>query len=644
MVIIGQLIAQGSTQNSTLNQANKFMEIHDYDHAAQYFEMVVKEDPANLDATRSLALCYKRSGQAIKALQTYAFLCIQERVDPETYFEYADALRMEGAFKEAKKYYLEYAQFNPVIGNYFAASCDYAYQQLSNPSNCKLKNLESNSEASDFAPVVVGEELLLASTMTTDIQAKSPEATNLVSLDLKNLKLENTQSNVLNGILQKEMEGLGNISFGINSREVAYSKSASADVKTVLNSSLNLAIYFADVDETGNWTNMREFEYNVPTHSTGFPNLNEKVMYFASNRPGGFGGYDLYASYRENGQWSSPVNLGAVINSPGNEISPFFKNNTLYFSSDWHQGFGSLDVFKIELAGETWSNLENMGTCVNSSMDEYYFVTDEKDNGFFTSNRFGGKGKADVYQSFKLNLAQHGAAKASLLTEIGDKGLNHPVQAPVATPAAAKDVQIFEDPSVLAKAEMQAVKMYFIQITSLVKYNEKMDSRFHKYSTYGDVYKFAIDETVKIRVGPIADINEAVAILNLIKKSGLKDAFIVSDVVDENRATLIAKSSSNVDKQKQTENPSEPEPPAVVPEEGKYKIRVSEYKAPDWFDITKINDLGTIEHWTKSGLTIIVLGSYRTEESAKDILGKLKARGFKEAYVVVEENGKLFRL
>lgn len=642
MVIIGQLIAQGSTQNSTLNQANKFMALHDYDHAAQYFEKVVTEDPANLDATRCLALCYKRSGQAIKALQTYAFLCVQEKVDPETYFEYADALRMEGAFTEAKKYYLEYAQFNPVIGNYFAASCDYAYQQLSNPSHCKLKNLESNSDAADFAPVVVGEELLLASTMGTDVQTKSGEPTQMVSLDLNNLRLENTQSPVLNGILQKEMEGLGNISFGSNSREVAYSKSSSSDVKTVLNASLNLAIYFADVDENNQWTNMREFEYNIQNYSSGFPNLNEHVLYFASNRPGGFGGYDLYASYRAQGQWTAPVNLGAVINSPGNEISPFFKNNTLYFSSDWHQGFGSLDVFKIELAGETWSNLENMGTCVNSSMDEYYFVTDDKDNGYFTSNRFGGKGGADVYQSFKLNLAQHGAGHAALHTEIGDKGLSQTVQAPMATESSNTKVQIFEDPSVLAKAEMQAVKMYFIQITSLVKYNEKMDSRFHKYSTYGDVYKFAIDETIKIRIGPIADINEAVAILNLIKKSGLKDAFIVSDVVDENRSTLIAKSAVNADQQKQTDNPSAP--PPVVQEEGKYKIRVSEYKAPDWFDITKINDLGAIEHWTKSGLTIIVLGSYQTEDAAKDILGKLKARGFKEAYVVVEENGKLFRL
>ncbi|MCC6754396.1 MAG: SPOR domain-containing protein [Saprospiraceae bacterium] len=207
-------------------------------------------------------------------------------------------------------------------------------------------------------------------------------------------------------------------------------------------------------------------------------------------------------------------------------------------------------------------------------------------------------------------------------------------------------------------------KAYFIQITSLSKYNSRMDDRFTKWASYGNVYKFRIGDLVKIRIGPFSDLNEAVSVLNSIKRNGMPDAFIVSDTADPERASLIATTSRP---QQATAGPNaepssapsaDPAPPAAKPappaqedkepaapaEEGKFKVRVTEYKAPDWFDVTKISDLGTIEHWTKSGKTIIVLGAYLTEGAAKEVLSKLRSRGFKEAYLVVEENGKLYKL
>jgi hypothetical protein len=128
--------------------------------------------------------------------------------------------------------------------------------------------------------------------------------------------------------------------------------------------------------------------------------------------------------------------------------------------------------------------------------------------------------------------------------------------------------------------------------------------------------------------------------MNILRKNGIKDAFIIGDVIDPSRTFLITKANVKVTPSESQESSTT----EVLKEEGKYKIRVAEYKAPDWFDISKINDLGNIEHWTKSGWTIIVLGNYSSEVSAKDVISKLKARGFKESYIVVEENGKLFRL
>ena len=78
-------------------------------------------------------------------------------------------------------------------------------------------------------------------------------------------------------------------------------------------------------------------------------------------------------------------------------------------------------------------------------------------------------------------------------------------------------------------------------------------------------------------------------------------------------------------------------------DEGKFKIRIAEYKAPDWFDSSNLKDLGKIENWTKNGWTIIILGSFQTGFDAAEILDKVRARGYKEAYIVTEENGKLYR-
>lgn len=206
---------------------------------------------------------------------------------------------------------------------------------------------------------------------------------------------------------------------------------------------------------------------------------------------------------------------------------------------------------------------------------------------------------------------------------------------------ATDKILLFDDPAISGKADAQANKLYFVQITALSKFTDKMTDRFSKYAAYGDVYKVDADGATKIRIGSFQDVNEAIAVLNLLKKNGLKDAFIVADILDSGRATMLFKSTASAPKA--TPNTEAQNTKTSNFEDGKYKIRVSEYKAPDWFDVSKINDLGNIEHWTKGGWTIIVLGNYQTEQTAKEVMDKLKTRGFKEAYIVVEENGKLYR-
>ncbi len=117
-----------------------------------------------------------------------------------------------------------------------------------------------------------------------------------------------------------------------------------------------------------------------------------RYILFCSNRENGEGGMDIwYAKLTKQTNWSSPQfekpkNIGRQINSPGDELSPTVYEGKLYFSSDWHNGFGGQDIFSCNLTGITASQRENMGLPINSSYNDFYYIRQKK-NAFFTSNR-----------------------------------------------------------------------------------------------------------------------------------------------------------------------------------------------------------------------------------------------------------------
>jgi outer membrane protein OmpA-like peptidoglycan-associated protein len=112
--------------------------------------------------------------------------------------------------------------------------------------------------------------------------------------------------------------------------------------------------------------------------------------------PGGQGGMDIYMCKNENGQWSKPINLGSDVNTPGNEVFPYFYNGILYFSSDALPGMGGLDIFYVK-ESNNWKEPQNLKNPVNSSYDDFgIFMYDDK-HGYFSSNREGGIGSDDIY-------------------------------------------------------------------------------------------------------------------------------------------------------------------------------------------------------------------------------------------------------
>lgn len=114
------------------------------------------------------------------------------------------------------------------------------------------------------------------------------------------------------------------------------------------------------------------------------------VLYFVSDRPGGFGGMDIWYSIESETGFSEPVNCGSIINTPGNEVTPFYDTarDKLFFSSDYHPGSGGYDIFNAEGGLASWRNVENVGIPINSPYNDYYYTINTNDsNGYFVSNR-----------------------------------------------------------------------------------------------------------------------------------------------------------------------------------------------------------------------------------------------------------------
>jgi hypothetical protein len=142
---------------------------------------------------------------------------------------------------------------------------------------------------------------------------------------------------------------------------------------------------------------------NPDGYSSLYPTLsvNEKgqeVLYFSSNIPGGEGGYDIWYSVRmTNGEFTRPYNLGRRINSSNDEITPYYHNQTneLFFSSDKPEGFGGFDVYKMNGSKQNWNGAaaQHLDYPINSHGNDYHFILDENGQAQLTTNREGKKDK-----------------------------------------------------------------------------------------------------------------------------------------------------------------------------------------------------------------------------------------------------------
>jgi len=279
------------------------------------------------------------------------------------------------------------------------------------PGEYTVKNVITNTKYSDFGTSFFGKDKVVFASPkdNTVLTKKTWSGNNQPFLDLYvgtiNEKGEIIgKKRIIGDVNGKFHEGV--VSFTKDLKTVYFSANNYTNKNKAKKDStgmVNIQLYKATVENSGEWTQIVKLPFNSDEYSTGHPTLNidDTKLYFVSDRYGSIGKTDIYVvDVNADGTYSDPKNLGTRINTEEREMFPFISDdNILYFSSNGHPGYGALDVFASRIFDTTVSEPINLEDPVNSSNDDFAFIiNDDKHKGYFSSNnRKDGKGDDDIY-------------------------------------------------------------------------------------------------------------------------------------------------------------------------------------------------------------------------------------------------------
>ncbi|MCL6295368.1 OmpA family protein [Jejuia spongiicola] len=377
----------GFAQKKNLKRVNKLFEIRAYKDAAEIYE--TKE--RNQEVLQNLADSYYYNTSLQKAIKTYRELFVEygDSIDIEYHFRYAQALKGVKDYKEADKHLSRY--YNKSVNT----SAFIENTDKTTPHTFKLKQIENQNSSSDFGLSFYGENKV-AFASARNSENPSYSWNNLPYLDLYSATL--TNDNILEDIVPfsdaiNTSTHESNAVFTKNGKTMYFNRTNTTRKKTDEQRIAHIKIYKAELVD-GNWTNVSALPFTSNAYSTEHPALSkdEKTLYFASDMPGTIGSFDIYkVAINDDGTYGEPENLGPTINTKHREQFPFISEfNVLYFSSIGHQGYGGLDVFRSNKVNNTFDKPVNLGSSINSNLDDFAYVVREKDNkGYVSSNRTG---------------------------------------------------------------------------------------------------------------------------------------------------------------------------------------------------------------------------------------------------------------
>lgn len=394
-----------------------------YIDALPHYLNAYSVNPSNAVLNYKIGLCYLNT---FNKTQSLSYLEDAYKLNPE--------VSPDILFQLGKSYHLNY-QFDKAIENYqsflwrknipertkYEAEIKLLISQarngilyVNNPKNYLLLDLgsEINSVNPDYCPVISPDGKTLYFT------SRRPETTGGGKDEKDHKYNEDIYVSYANGQSWSKAENMG-LNFNSKSHDATVGISADGSTLMIYRGDNGGDLYFASRTADG-WGKIKKFPEGINTRykeSSAIFSPDGSILYFTSDRPGGFGGLDIWIAYQKlDGSWTYPINGGPVLNTQYDEegVSLNEDGTVLYFSSKGHSSMGGYDVFKTYAQPGGWSQPENMGYPLNTPDDDVFFTfTGKEEFAFFSSERNDGRGSQDIYsmqlknirKSYKINLS-----------------------------------------------------------------------------------------------------------------------------------------------------------------------------------------------------------------------------------------------
>ncbi|WP_267740670.1 OmpA family protein [Myroides injenensis] len=408
--------AQGVAEKKADKQYDKYA----YVDAIKIYERIADKGYKSADMLQKLADAYYFNGKLVEANKWYAELFEaeyddkgKEPISSEYYYRYAQTLKATEQYDKSNQIMQEFVALekDDSRAQLFESNKEYLKSIENKYERYELKPLSINTEYSDYGATLLGNHLVFTSARATENASSSKihEWTNESYTSLYSSEITKESGFTEPVLFAKELNSKVNDAtavFTSDGKTMYFTRNNSKNSgrrKNNKEKSSLLKIYKATKQEDGLWGQVLELPFNSDNFNTAHPALSpdDKWLYFASDRKGTLGQSDIFrVAIYENGEYGKPENLGDKINTSGRETFPFIsKDNFLFFSSDGHPGLGGLDVFvaKINVDGSL-GKPSNIGSPINSSMDDFSFYIEPKaGKGFVSSNRADGRGGDDIY-------------------------------------------------------------------------------------------------------------------------------------------------------------------------------------------------------------------------------------------------------
>jgi outer membrane protein OmpA-like peptidoglycan-associated protein len=385
-----------SAQTKDTKKADKLYNRFEYVQAATEYLQLDKVGKGSPYVYKQLADAYYNMFNPVEATKWYA-KATETQQDAETYYRYSQMLKATKKYDQATAQMQKFVSLKP---NDLRAKAQnenpsYVTKLEAKEQSYTIKNLDLNSDKSEFGGVLYNNSFYFTSARNMSGKNYGWNKEPYLDIYKSDFNPDGTFMNIQAITELNTADHDGPVTISSDGNTMYFSsisfREKSFEKKDKLKIGKNNL--YKTTKENDKWTNITSLPFNNIAYSTSNPSLSRdgKTLYFSSDMPGSIGGIDLWkTTINPDGTYTTPENLGANINTEGNESFPFIAddNQTLYFASSGRQGLGGLDMYETDLSKTEAP--KNLGKPVNTEADDFSFsFSKEKNMGFFSSNRTG---------------------------------------------------------------------------------------------------------------------------------------------------------------------------------------------------------------------------------------------------------------